>query len=389
MLKSGTVDASFTVPTITSDFGANHFIVSTDTTVPVPMTTPDRSLPGLYAETGEPLSHSGDGMAAATTAIRAVTGLTIAAGATLVLVDQGRGYGISSAYETTCWSTALLRATFLPTGASYIEANLIEVGSTGKITASATSPDNSGGEIYLGQGNGLTKTIINRGTIEAKGDGSGSGGYIYFEPDDLVVNYGTIDVSGGSAGGSGGEFDAYVDYGDFYSSGTVRMNGGNGDTGGDTEYNNENWYGYSCWIETAYQRQYEWQKRRHHHQRNLGSKGRRRRKRQRRQRWLYVLPDRWNGEHNGERLHVRQGRQREQVPREDLPAELILFQTLVNMAIRTRLRARSASPASMISAAETATRTAEAEATYRSLARASTPLAWDLMWNLSASPIWS
>ena len=105
------------------------------------------------------------------------------------------------------------------------------MGSTGKITASATDPDSSGGEIDLSWGSGQTKTIINRGTIEAKGSGSGDGGYIYMDPADLIANYGTIDVSGGSAGGSGGTFEAYVEYGNFYSSGTVLMNGGNGDTG--------------------------------------------------------------------------------------------------------------------------------------------------------------
>jgi hypothetical protein len=118
--------------------------------------------------------------------------------------------------------------------------------------------DSSAGEIYLGQGNGITKQIINRGTIEAKGLGSGSGGYLYFEPDDLVVNYGAIDASGGSSdtgpGGYGGELDIFVDYGDFYSSGTVRMNGGNGLSGGDTEAyaGNLNGYEYSVYIVTTY-----------------------------------------------------------------------------------------------------------------------------------------
>jgi hypothetical protein len=115
----------------------------------------------------------------------------------------------------------------------YIEANFIYVESTGKITASATEADESGGEIYVGDGQALTKTIINRGTIEARGNGSGSGGVIHFEPDNLIVNYGLIDVSGGSTGGSGGIFEAYVDYGDFFSTGTVRMNGGNGESGGE------------------------------------------------------------------------------------------------------------------------------------------------------------
>jgi len=36
------------------------------------------------------------------------------------------------------------------------------------------------GNLSFGNGNSITKTIINRGTIEAKGLGTGSGGYLYF-----------------------------------------------------------------------------------------------------------------------------------------------------------------------------------------------------------------
>ena len=247
LLKSGTVDASFTVPPITPVFGASHFTVSTDTMVPSTDNTPGALCQvgggdgSLYI--GDGTGTCGDGNDTQ------VSGLTVAAGATLVL-NQDSGYGYLRLANDLVINGTLASDLSAGWGLS-IEANLIDVESTGKITASATALDNPGGEIYLGEGSGMTKTIINRGTIEAKGDGFGTGGYIYFEPDDLVVNYGTIDVSGGNNGGSGGEFDAYVDYGDFYSSGTVRMSGGNGDTGGNTEYNNEYWYGYSCWIETV------------------------------------------------------------------------------------------------------------------------------------------
>ena len=250
VLKSGTVDASFTVPTITPFFGANPFTVSTDTTVP---NTDDTigALCQVYG--GDGSLFIGDGTdGCGSIGDTQVTGLTVAAGATLVLVDVGSGYGTLRLTEDLVINGTLTSDLSSGWGGLDIEAKLIDVESTGKITASATAPDNSGGEIYLGNGQDLTWTIINKGTIETKGDGSGSGGYIYFEPNDLVVNYGTIDVSGGSAGGSGGEFDAYVDYGDFYSSGTIRMNGGNGDTGGETEYNNGNWNEVSCWIETVY-----------------------------------------------------------------------------------------------------------------------------------------
>jgi hypothetical protein len=249
VLKSGTVDASFTVPPITTDLGAHGFTVNTDTTVPNTDDTPGALCQESY---GDGSLYIGDGNGFCDSGDTKVTGLTIAAGATLVLFDSAAGSGSLRLTNDLVINGTLTSDLYSGWGFSSIEANLIEVGSTGKITASATAPDSPGGEINIGQEDGLTRTIVNRGTIEAKGNGNGYGGYIYFEPRDLVVNYGRIDVSGGSSGGSGGEFDAYVDYGNFYSSGTVLMNGGNGDTGGHTEYNSENWYEYSCWIETAF-----------------------------------------------------------------------------------------------------------------------------------------
>lgn len=247
--RSGTLDAGFIVPTITPDFGAQPFTVNADTTVPGSDDAPGAlcQVPGgdgsLYV--GDGSGTCGDG------GDTQVTGLTIASGVTLVLYDESTSNG-SLLLPNDLVINGILTTDVDNSWGLSIEANLIDVETTGKITISATTPDYSAGEIDLGWGSGFTKTIINRGTIEAKGNGSGSGGYVYMEPNDLVANYGIIDVSGGDNGGSGGEFDAFVDYGDFYSSGTVRMNGGNGDTGGNTEYSDEYWYGYSCWIETAY-----------------------------------------------------------------------------------------------------------------------------------------
>jgi hypothetical protein len=325
VLRSGTVDASFdsTVSTPTPGVGTNPAVVSSGTTTLELVSDPTSTITGLYAKPGDPYLYLGDGDGDATNDL-AVTDLTVNAGATLVLVDQGYwgGYG-------TVWllNDMVINGTVITDAPSglYIEANMIDVESGGRLTTSAMTDGSNAGEMYLGSGNGMTKTIINRGTIEAKGLGTGNGGYLYFDADDLIVNYGTIIASGGSsttgsggngneidiylnnannakfytfgailakggdggsgsggmggyvyidvpdlvvntgtvdvsggksdtdAGGSGGEFDVYVGYGDFYSSGTVRMHGGNGaTTGGDTEAWAEYWYGYSAYIETAY-----------------------------------------------------------------------------------------------------------------------------------------
>jgi hypothetical protein len=249
---SDTVDAAFGV-TITPDFGLYDFTVNADTTVTVSDSDDiEGALCQVYQENGgSGFLYIGDGDGTCGSAYdeddTEVSGLTIAGGATLVLLDPSGG-------ALRLSNDLVINGTLAgdPSAGISVEANLIEVGSTGKITASGTDSANDGGQIRLGEEDGQTRFIINSGTIESKGYGSGAGGYVHLEPSELVVNTGTIDVSGGENGGSGGEFDAYVDYGDFYSSGTVLMNGGDGEYGGDTEYYSENHNGYSGYVETAY-----------------------------------------------------------------------------------------------------------------------------------------
>ncbi len=253
VLASGTVDASFPDPAFSPNFGAIPYVVSSDTTVLLDSDPSDGS-PHLYAKAGvsDPRLYlgNGDGDAANDPA---VTGLTVDAGATLTLVDQGY-CGTGCGYATLQLTNDLVINGTVTTDVNateglYIEAYAIDVESGGKITTSATVADTNARAIYLGYGNDVTRQIINHGAIEAKGNGAGSGGSLYMEPADLVVNYGTLDTSGGSSatsGGNAGWIQIYVDYGNFYSSGTVRMNGGNGGAGNGGNSNT------GSWIETAY-----------------------------------------------------------------------------------------------------------------------------------------
>jgi len=205
--------------------------------------------PNLYI--GDGIGTCGDG------GDTLVSGLTVNSGATLVLVDNLNATSLGiidwSGYGVLQMTNDLVVNGTIKTDAGsglYIEANLIQVGTSGKITTSATAADTSATEIYLGYDTGITMTIINHGVLEAKGLGIGWGGHIYLRADDLVVNYGTIDTSGGTSDtGAGGNsthyaFEAYVDYGDFYSSGIVRMNGGDGGNGNGGD-------GGWSWVETA------------------------------------------------------------------------------------------------------------------------------------------
>ncbi|MFO7716849.1 carboxypeptidase-like regulatory domain-containing protein, partial [Desulfosarcina sp.] len=189
VLKSGTLEASFPEPSTTANFGTHPFTVSTDTTVPDTDNTPG-ALCQAFGQDGTLYIGNGNGICGDDLDTR-VTGLTVAAGATLVLVDDGNMQGMLNLENDLVIRGTITSDLSVNSGLN-IEANFIYVESTGKITASATTADESGGEIYLGNGQELTKAIINRGTIEARGYGSGFGGHIYFGPDDLVVNYGMI-----------------------------------------------------------------------------------------------------------------------------------------------------------------------------------------------------
>jgi hypothetical protein len=232
VLKSGTVDASFdsTVSMPTLSFGDNHYVVSSDTTV---LLNDDMVSGNLCTYDYSEYLYIGDGSGTCDNNDTLVTGLTVNAGVTLALVYSGLD-------DNTLWLSndivvyGTITADLTTNNSIYIEAKVIDVENGGKIISSATTTDSPGGYVYLGYNQGMTKTIINRGTIEAKGLGSGDGGYVYFYADDLIVNHGTIDASAGSsATGSGGnaqENDFYVNSsynGKFYNFGTILAKGGN------------------------------------------------------------------------------------------------------------------------------------------------------------------
>jgi hypothetical protein len=251
---SGSVDASFAsaVSEPTPSFGPVHAIVSGGTTtvlldadnVPNNLCMNSTDLNGTIYE-GDASGVCGDA------GDSIVTGVTVNAGATLVLIDAGVTLPI---YDHTGYGTLIVSHDVVVNGTiisnptnTYgieIDPNTLFIGSTGKLTTSSTALNAAAKDISIGY-NDNTNAIYNHGTIEAKGLGSGSGGYVGMWANDLAVNYGSIDTSGGSsATGSGGNgtfspgsnsIEIFVYYGNFYSSGAVRMNGGRGGngTGGD------------------------------------------------------------------------------------------------------------------------------------------------------------
>jgi len=168
VLRSGTVDtglnANASVPVTAANFGANPAVVSGGTTT-LQVDADDPALGNLCTVTGDPNIYIGDGDGTCDAGVNdiMVTGLTIDAGATLVLTDQGYWSG----YGTVWLSNDLVINGTLTIDVNtasiiYIESNLINVGTSGRINASATTDDSNAGSIYLGYGNNMTKTIIVR-----------------------------------------------------------------------------------------------------------------------------------------------------------------------------------------------------------------------------------
>jgi hypothetical protein len=125
VLKSGTVDASFPDPSFSPDFGTTPYTVSSDTTV---LLNDDTVSGNLCSASGDNNLYIGNGNGTCGDGgDSVVTGLTVNAGATLVLVDQGiwgGGYGtLQLTNDLVIYGTVTTDLT--QTSSLYIEANVI------------------------------------------------------------------------------------------------------------------------------------------------------------------------------------------------------------------------------------------------------------------------
>ncbi len=237
ILKNGTVDASFTVPTVDNSLGANQFTVNQDTIVPVD----SDNIPGaLCMSTADATLYIGNGdFTCGDSGDTAVTGLVVNKDAALTLPDLGGAAAVSVA--NTVQINGTVTADMTVSTELDINAAVIEISSTGKIITSSNDPAVPSAAINLGyQHSGAypstptpvsTTAIINRGAIEANGS-NGGGGHITLDANDYVVNQGIINGSGGDNpsgdGGAGGEIDLYAEYGNVYNSDRIMANGGTG-----------------------------------------------------------------------------------------------------------------------------------------------------------------
>ena len=223
VLKSGSADASFTMPdTSTYNFGANGYTVSgseqilLDTAVPAGYTglyvidnythgTPDNW--NLYKADGTGSAGIPGGYGTSSP----VTGLSVPSGATLTI--SADSYWYSSEYAgayITLTNDVVIDGT-LQTAAGY---NYIWFDNSSSYTAS------------------LPANIVVMGTVTTSG---AENGWIAFEAGKHIYNNGTLDASGSdNSTGNGNDsegiwLDAYT--GSVYSKGTIKSDGGNGGNG--------------------------------------------------------------------------------------------------------------------------------------------------------------
>jgi len=219
VLKSGSADASFTMPdTSTYNFGAGGYTVSTneyiylDTAVPADYT-------GLYVMdnythgTSDRNLYKANGInsAGSPNVDYQVTGLWVPSGATLTI--SADSYEYSSDYYgayITLTNDVVIDGT-LQTAAGY---NYIWFDNSSSYTAS------------------LPANIVVTGTVTTSG---AENGWIAFEAGKHIYNSGTLDASGSdNSTGDGNDsegiwLDAYT--GSVYSKGTIKSDGGNGGNG--------------------------------------------------------------------------------------------------------------------------------------------------------------
>jgi hypothetical protein len=189
---TGHVDATFTVPTLpTPNYGSAPLTISTDT-VAVQATSPS----GLDA--GTVFTYQGRlEVALADGGATAVTGLSVAAGATLTLSD-------SINLDNSLTNAGTIK---IPAGSEF-DINCDQYVSTA-------------GSKLLGRGDDAA------GTTSAT-----SGAYIYLSTNGDIINQGSVDFSGGKGpnGASGGAFQ-FSAYGKVYNTGNLVALGGEGLTG--------------------------------------------------------------------------------------------------------------------------------------------------------------
>ncbi len=230
ILKSGTVDVGFTIPSYDYTFGDVKATVSTDTDVLLDPAA-DPGVGVLYMRTSRnSILYVGDGDDVTDVP---VTGLSVAAGATLRFPSNW-GPGYADIYIPTAIVTNGTITTIDESATLNMESgSYFEVGTTGTVTTSGRTAGASAGILSLTS----YGVAINKGTIVASGATGGGNATmaVEFAGDSFAYNTGEIRADGGDNAAGAGGFGGYVILGSIYTSvytsGVLSANGGDGTDG--------------------------------------------------------------------------------------------------------------------------------------------------------------
>lgn len=228
--RAGGVDASFTVPTYTKNFGEVKATISADTTVGLDTTDVGgyfmlTNVPNLYLDGGDGIVSSIDD--------KVVTGLQINAGKTIKFPNNFPAWDSKLGY--VWFDNAVVvdgTVTVKTEGDSlYFECgSVMQINASGKVTTATTTAGINSGYLYV-----YGSVGINQGIISTDATVGASAGYAEFYGDVFAFNTGTISANGGNdAAGSGyNAADVSLDsyYAGLFNSGTLSANGGNGGNG--------------------------------------------------------------------------------------------------------------------------------------------------------------
>jgi len=239
ILDNGLADASFTLSTLTADFGSNVLTISADTTITVEASKP--AVDTAYMVNGDKKLYVATDSTTFPDTAEIVTGLDVETGATLTLALNIGGTDAELQFSNDVRNSGVI-TTAEGAGTSIGDLNLWMHNylGTGNVTTagnSSTKPD--AGTITLK----TDDTLINSGIIDASGfddaaAGGGNGGdgnTVVLNVSGFLENTGQVNASGGDAagvnsdGGAGANVTLASNYGHLHNEGDVLSSGGDGD----------------------------------------------------------------------------------------------------------------------------------------------------------------
>jgi hypothetical protein len=240
--NSGSLDTTFTVPTVIPANGSNVLTISGNVTAQLNLGTGCAAGDVFLTTSSRDLSYcvtSGTPVVADDLIVQAGATLTLPSNYTSTMEEYGGG---SSSAQILLSHTVTINGT-VNTAADGVQisiqanGNILQIGPGGLVTTKPAADGAEGSLIYL-YSSGIA---INQGTIDASGHYSsattgGAGGGIDFEADTYLYNTGIILSQGGSsasaAGGKGRHIHIFAYSADLYHSGTIDNSGGSGATSG-------------------------------------------------------------------------------------------------------------------------------------------------------------